>query len=159
MPSLIYATDSIKRGHLSVGELEILKSLYPQHGVELPTNHGDSPQNGLEGSLAHRKLGDGDEMFQRSNSAYERAISLEPNRVMAASSLITNRVERGQLGRAYDAATNLVRRRHQSADAHFAMAYVLRYAGILDQSAQECYTARQLDPDNFNFRSLRLVIP
>jgi TolB-like protein len=97
--------------------------------------------------------GGGEEMFQRSNSAYERAISLDPNRVMAASNLITNRVERGELGRAYDAATDLVRRRPQSADAHYALSYVLRYAGILDQSTQECNTARQLDPGNFAFRS------
>jgi TolB-like protein len=97
--------------------------------------------------------GGGEEMFQRSNSAYERAISLDPNRVMAASSLITNRVERGELGRAYDAATDLVRRRPQSADAHFALAFVLRYAGILDKSTQECNAARQLDPGNFFFRS------
>ncbi|MGC2475292.1 MAG: protein kinase [Candidatus Sulfotelmatobacter sp.] len=95
----------------------------------------------------------GEQMFQRSNAAYERAVSLDPNRVMAASSLIENRVERGELGRAYDAATDLVRRRPQSADAHFALAYVLRYAGMLDQSTQECNTARQLDPGNFSFRS------
>jgi tetratricopeptide (TPR) repeat protein len=92
-------------------------------------------------------------MFQRSNSAYERAISLDPNRVMAASSLITNRVERGELGRAYDAASDLVSRRPQSADARFALAYVLRYAGMLDRSTEECNAARQLDPGNFNFRS------
>ena len=97
--------------------------------------------------------GGGEEMFQRSNAAYERAVTLDPNRVMAASSLITNRVERGELGRAYDAATDLVRRRPQSADAHFALSYVLRYAGMLDQSTQECNTARALDPGNFNFRS------
>jgi TolB-like protein len=97
--------------------------------------------------------GGGEEMFQRSNHAYERAIALDPNRVMAASSLITNRVERGELGRAYDAATDLVRRRPQSADAHFALSYVLRYAGMLDQSTQECNAARALDPGNFSFRS------
>jgi serine/threonine protein kinase len=97
--------------------------------------------------------GGGEEMFQRSNVAYERAVTLDPNRVMAASNLITNRVERGELGRAYDAATDLVRRRPQSADAHFALAYVLRYAGFLDQSTQECNAARQLDPGNFAFRS------
>src|SRR5215831_13176666 len=97
--------------------------------------------------------GGGEEMFQRSNSADERALALDPDRVMADSSLIRKRVERGELGRAYDAATDLVRRRPRSADAHFALAFVLRYAGILDQSTQECNTARQLDPGNFTLRS------
>src|SRR5580658_6725904 len=97
--------------------------------------------------------GGGEAMFQRSNSSYERALSLDPNRMMAAGNLITARVERGDLGRAYDAATDLVRRRPQSADAHFALSYVLRYAGMLELSMQECKTARQLDPGNFAFRS------
>ena len=97
--------------------------------------------------------GGGEEAFQKSNADYERAISLDPNRQMAASNLITNRVERGELPRAYDAATDLVRRRPQSADAHFALSYVLRYAGMLDQATQECNAARALDPNNFAFRS------
>ena len=66
--------------------------------------------------------GGGETMFQRSNSAYERAVTLDPSRVMAASLLITNRVERGELGRAYDAATDLVQHGvRESADAHFAL--------------------------------------
>ena len=97
--------------------------------------------------------GGGESMFQRSNAAYERALALDPNRVAAASNLITNRVERGELGRAYEAATDLVRRRPQSADAHFALGYVLRYAGMQEQATQECNTARSLDPGNFLFRS------
>jgi eukaryotic-like serine/threonine-protein kinase len=97
--------------------------------------------------------GGGEARFQASNAAYERALSLDPNRMMAASNLITARVERGELGRAYDAATDLVRRRPQSADAHFALSYVLRYAGMLDKAMQECNKARELDPGNFSFRS------
>ena len=97
--------------------------------------------------------GGGEAMFQRSNAAYERALSLDPNRVQAASNLIVNRVERGELGRAYDAATDLVRRRAQSADAHFALSYVLRYAGMQEKAVQECNAARSLDPGNFSFRS------
>jgi serine/threonine protein kinase len=97
--------------------------------------------------------GGGEKMFQQSNMAFEKATGLDPNRVGATSHLITNRVERGELGRAYDAATDLVRRRPQSAYAHFALSYVLRYAGMQEQSTQECNTARQLDPGNFDFRS------
>src|SRR4029077_13737252 len=84
---------------------------------------------------------------------YERALALDPNRELAASNLITNRVERGELGRAYDAATDLVRRHPRSANAHFALSYVLRYAGMLEQATDEGNTARALDPGNFNFRS------
>jgi TolB-like protein len=101
--------------------------------------------------------GGGEQMFQRSNSAYERALALDPNRELAASNLITNRVSRGELGRAYDAATDLVRRRPQSADAHFALSYVLRYAGMQEKATQECNAARSLDPGNFNFRSCALA--
>jgi len=97
--------------------------------------------------------GGGEDMFQRSKHAYERALTLDPNRVMAASNLIAMRVERGELGQAYDAATDLLRRQPQSADAHFALSYVFRYAGMLDRSTQECNTARTLDPGNFSFRS------
>jgi eukaryotic-like serine/threonine-protein kinase len=97
--------------------------------------------------------GGGEEMFQKSNAAYERALALDPNRVAAASLLITNRVERGELGRAYIAATDLVKRRPESADAHFALSYVLRYAGMQEQATKECNTARSIDPGNFNFRS------
>ena len=95
----------------------------------------------------------GEDKFQKSNAAFERAIALDPNRLLAASNLITNRVERGDLGRAYDEATALVKRRPQSGDAHFALSYVLRYAGMLPESTEECKAARQLDPGNFAFRS------
>ena len=97
--------------------------------------------------------GGGEQMFQRSNAAFEKAVALDPNRMLAASHLITNRVERGELGRAYDAATNFVKQRPQSGDAHFALSYVLRYAGMLERATQECNTARSLDPGNFDFRS------
>ena len=46
--------------------------------------------------------GGGEEIFQRSNHAYERALALDPNRMMAASSLITS--SRGARG-TWDAPT------------------------------------------------------
>jgi eukaryotic-like serine/threonine-protein kinase len=95
----------------------------------------------------------GEPMFQRSNKALERAIELDPNRVVAAGQLIANRVERGELGKAFQAAQALVNRRPDSAEAHFAMGYVYRYAGMLQQSTSECDTALTLDPGNYTFRS------
>jgi TolB-like protein len=95
----------------------------------------------------------GEPMFQRSNEACEKAVSLDPNRVVAAGQLITNRVERGELGKAYQAALSLVKRRPESAQAHFVMGYVYRYAGMLEQSTSECNTALALDPGNYAFRS------
>jgi serine/threonine protein kinase/tetratricopeptide (TPR) repeat protein len=95
----------------------------------------------------------GEPMFQRSNQACERALQLDPNRVTAARQLIANRVERGELGKAYQAAQALVKRRPESAEAHFAMSYVYRYAGMLEQSTGECNTALTLDPGNYLFRS------
>ncbi|MFI5103145.1 MAG: protein kinase, partial [Terriglobales bacterium] len=95
----------------------------------------------------------GEPMFQRSNKACERAVELDPNRIVAARQLIANRVERGELGKAYQAAQAMVKRRPESAEAHFAMGYVYRYAGMLGQSTGECNTALALDPGNYAFRS------
>jgi serine/threonine protein kinase/TolB-like protein len=95
----------------------------------------------------------GEPMFQRSNSACEKAVSLDPNRVLAAAQLIENRVSRGELGKAYVAAQKLVKQRPESAEAHFVMGYVYRYAGMLEQSTNECNTALALDPGNYGFRS------
>jgi len=95
----------------------------------------------------------GEPVFQRSTAAYERALSLDPNLTFAASQLVTNRVERGDLIRAYKDAMDLVKRQPDKAGAHFAVAYVLRYAGLLDESARECDTALSLDPGNYTLRS------
>ncbi len=95
----------------------------------------------------------GESMFQLSNQACEQAVKLDPNLTVAAGQLITNRVERGELGKAYEAAQALVKRRPESAQAHFVMSYVYRYAGMLQEATNECNTALALDPANYIFRS------
>jgi serine/threonine protein kinase len=91
--------------------------------------------------------------FRQSDLAYERALSLDPDLIHAASQLVTNRTERGELAKAYQEATALVERHPRQAEAHFALSYVLRYGGDLEGSARECNTALSLDPGNFGFRS------
>jgi serine/threonine protein kinase len=95
----------------------------------------------------------GEPMFQLSNRACERALALDPNLTLAAGQLITNRVERGELGKAYEAAQALVKRLPENAQAHFVLSYVYRYAGMLEEATKECNTAIGLDPANYIFRS------
>jgi len=95
----------------------------------------------------------GEAMFQQSNTALERALSLDPNLINAAAQLVVNRIDRGELTKAYEAAQALVKRRPENAQAHFAMSYAMRYAGLLEQAAKECDTAMTLDSANYQFRS------
>jgi len=95
----------------------------------------------------------GEQSFDRSNQAYEKALALDPNLIFAKGQLITNNVERGELAKAYFDAQELVRSRPENASAHFTLAYVYRYAGMLNESAQECDLGLGLDPGNFLFRS------
>jgi len=95
----------------------------------------------------------GEATAQRGNAALERALSLDPNYIVAATWLTDNRVERGELVKAYREAKALVERHPESAAAHFSLAYVLRYGGAIEESAHECDAALALDPGNFTFRS------
>jgi serine/threonine protein kinase/tetratricopeptide (TPR) repeat protein len=99
----------------------------------------------------------GEAMRTRSDAALERATSLDPNYIFAVAWLITNRVEQAQLAKAYQDAKALVARHPENAEAHFALAYVLRYGGAVEESARECEAALSLDSGNFMLRSCGLT--
>ena len=91
--------------------------------------------------------------FDRSNAALERAEALDPNLVSAVVTLATNWVERGELEKAYTEVAQVLKKRPEDGYAHFALSYVLRYAGLLKESQHECDTALALDPGDYRFRS------
>ena len=95
----------------------------------------------------------GQPAFERANAAFERAIALDPNFINPAGELTGAEVERGQVVKAYQDAKALVDRHPESAMTHFALSYVLRYGGAVEESAHECDTALALDPGNYAFRS------
>jgi len=96
--------------------------------------------------------GGGEPMLKRSDSALERALALDPNLITASAQLITNHMDPGDIGQAYAQASALVKRLPKNATAHFSLAYVLRYAGLLDESVRECDIALALDRNSL-FRS------
>src|SRR5579863_5672011 len=125
-----------------------------EHVVQTDPNYAPAWEElGLRSYFDADYSNGGEAMFQRSNKASERAVALDPNRIVAAGQLITNRVERGELAKAYAGAQALVKSRPESGQAHFTMAYVLRYAGMQEDAARECSTAIELSPGNFQFRS------
>ena len=99
----------------------------------------------------------GEAAYEQSNVAYKRALSLEPERVSTLGFLATNEAEGGFLDPAYTHAKALVQNHPESAFAHFSLAYVLRYAGRLDEAQHECEKTWSLDSGNYTWRTCSLA--
>src|SRR6185312_9686241 len=143
---------SVALSHDAAPNRDAIKSL--EHVVELDPNYAPAwAEVGQRYYYDATYSNGGEQMFQHSNVALERALALDPNLIAAASQLIVNRVDRGELTKAFEAATTLAKRRPENDQAHFTLGYVQRYAGMLEESTRQCDTALTLAPGNFQFRS------
>jgi serine/threonine protein kinase/tetratricopeptide (TPR) repeat protein len=143
---------SVAASHDAAPNREAIKSL--EHAVELDPNYAPAwSEMGQMYYYDSTYSNGGEEMYQRSNVALEHGLALDTNLISAASQLIVNHVDRGELGKAYAAAMELVKRRPENGQVHFTLGYVQRYAGMLEESARQCDTALTLAPGNYSFRS------
>jgi tetratricopeptide (TPR) repeat protein len=100
----------------------------------------------------------GDTAFVRKAwDANARALRLDPEFVLAGAGMVSAAIENGQLTEAYRLARALLRRRPDVPQVHFALSYLLRFAGLLDESARECGTAMSIDALNQQWRSCAVV--
>jgi eukaryotic-like serine/threonine-protein kinase len=95
--------------------------------------------------------------MSRTRPAMQRALSLDPNLEDAAQQIVSLDTDAGKLAQAYQEAKAMVDRRPQSGFAHFTLSYVLRYASLTKEAAEECNAALRLDPGNYQFRSCSSV--
>jgi len=99
----------------------------------------------------------GAEAAQCTWSATRRALELDPDNVWVMDGLAKNGTERNQMAAGYRYAADLVRRRPENSEAHFTLSYVLRYAGLLEESEKECNTGLLLDPQYAGLRTCALA--
>ena len=95
--------------------------------------------------------------MSRTVPALRHALALDPNLEDAAQQIVALDTDAGNLIQAYPEAKKMVDNRPQSGFAHFTLSYVLRYAGLSKEAAQECDAAVRLDPGNYQFRSCASV--
>ncbi len=100
--------------------------------------------------------GAGETVMRKSDAAFTKAVSLDNNLISAAAHLARNQVEHGLLDQGWRDAQELVGRRPDNAEAHYSLSYVLRYAGLAEESGRECDVALGLDPGNYVFRACAL---
>jgi tetratricopeptide (TPR) repeat protein len=91
---------------------------------------------------------------QAAEQAFTKALSLTGGLLDALSGLARLYTDVGQTDKAIGLLRTALEINPNHADTHFALSYITRYAGMLEESAREGERALSLDPDNPRYRSL-----
>ncbi len=95
----------------------------------------------------------GEPARQKSLAAYRKALELDPDLILAARSIVTHHTESGDLEGAFLDARRLLEHFGPGSDTHFAMSYVYRYGGLLEDAQRHCELALDRDPQDPRLRS------
>jgi len=88
----------------------------------------------------------GREQYQRAQTAYERALAIQPSQLDAQIFLANLLVDTGRVEQAVPLLLDALKTNPNYAPAHWELGYAYRFAGMLEESLAECQRARELDP-------------
>jgi serine/threonine protein kinase len=100
----------------------------------------------------------GDDMSHSAEAAFDRALALNPELISAIADISTYYTDAGRTDEAYELALRAIEINPNNAMSHFARGYVLRYAGMMEESEDEMRLALDLDSTNIRFRSAGLTL-
>jgi len=95
----------------------------------------------------------GSDARKKSLAAHRRALEADPDFIDAARNIVTHRAESGDLEGAYQDARRLLNHFGPGSETHFALSYVYRYGGMLEESQRHCELARDHDLQDPRLRS------
>jgi len=96
-------------------------------------------------SSASFQLG-GREQYDKAKAAFQRSLALQPKQVEARIFLSNFLIDTGQVEQAVPLLRDAQRDSPTNASVHWELCYAYRFAGMLQESLEECQRARQIDP-------------
>ena len=85
---------------------------------------------------------------------YNKALDLNPNSIPALANIAMIYTELDQKEKAFEAIRRAIDLNPNNAFTHFALGYICRYVGLLEEATNEMITAVSIDPTNRRFRSI-----
>ncbi len=85
---------------------------------------------------------------------YKKSLELNPQLLEALNNLSAYYTETNRIEEAVITTRKMLAINPGSANAHFSLGYIYRYAGMLDQAIKEMEIALTISPDNSRFRSI-----
>ncbi len=92
--------------------------------------------------------------LNKSEWYYQKALSLNPQQLEALSNLSALYTETNRTEDAMMVTRKMIEINPGDANSHFALGYIYRYAGMLNEAIEEMEKALKLSPQNTRFRSI-----
>ena len=88
----------------------------------------------------------GGEQYRKAQTAFERALSLQPDQIDARIYMANMFTDTGSVEKSVPLLREALKTNPNHAEIHWELGYAYRFAGMLQQSVSESEQARQLDP-------------